>query len=157
MNLAPQLAFNGDCRQAFEYYAKLLGGEIVVMNTFGGNEHRELPPGSVAGAADKVRFAEVRFGNSSLRGNDVGDDQFVPMRGFSVSLHVSRMEDARRIFDGLADGGVVTTGLSEVSWAKLFGMATDRFGVMQAPERVLCLIVQNSNAHRVAHARVQDL
>lgn len=129
MNLATQLAFKGECRQAFEYYAKLLGGEIVVMNTFGGNEDRALPPGSVAGPADKVRFAEIRFGDNALRGNDVDADVFAPMRGFSVSLHVHGTNEARRIFDGLADGGEVTTPLSEVDWAKLFGMVTDRFGV----------------------------
>ena len=66
MNLAPQLAFAGDCRQAFAFYAKLLGGEVTVMNTFGDNEDRELPPGSVAAAAEQIRFAEVGFGQSAL-------------------------------------------------------------------------------------------
>ena len=129
MDLAPQLTFQGECREAFEYYARLLGGKITVMNTFGGNEDRKLPPGSVAGAADKVRFAEIRFGDNVLRGNDLNDDQFIPMGGFNVSLHVPGTGEARRIFDGLADGGTVTTPLSEVDWAKLFGMVTDRFGV----------------------------
>ena len=129
MDLAPQLAFKGECRQAFEYYAKLLGGEITIMNTFGGNEDHALPPGSVAGAAEQVRFADVRFGNNALRGNDVGDDQFVQMGGFTVSLHVPGTDEARRIFDGLADGGRITTPLSKVDWAQLFGMVTDRFGV----------------------------
>lgn len=99
------------------------------MNTFGGNEDRQLPPGSAAGAADQIRFAEVRFGESALRGNDVPTDSFVPMRGFSVSLHMNSVDDARRIFNGLAEGGQVTTPLSEVDWASLFGMVVDRFGV----------------------------
>ena len=38
MNLAPQLAFAGECRPPFEFYALLLGGEIIVMNTFGTND-----------------------------------------------------------------------------------------------------------------------
>lgn len=129
MNIAPQLAFNGDCKQAFEYYAALLRGEIVVMNTFGDNEDHELPPGSFAGAKDKVRFAEVRFGDRALRGNDVAADQFAPMRGFNLSLHVTNVDEARRIFEGLANGGTVTTALTKVDWADLFGMVTDRFGV----------------------------
>lgn len=66
MNIAPQLAFAGQCRQAFEFYAKLLIGEITAMNTFGGNEDRKLPPGSVATADDQIRFAEVRFGTVRL-------------------------------------------------------------------------------------------
>lgn len=129
MNLAPQLAFAGQCRQAFEYYAKLLGGTITVMNTFGGNEDRKLPPGSVAAAGDQIRFAELRFGDSALRGNDVPLDAFTPMRGFNVSLHMDSADDARRIFSGLADGGEITTPLSAVDWADLFGMVVDRFGV----------------------------
>lgn len=129
MNLAPQLAFAGECRPAFEFYATLLGGEITVMNTFGGNEDRELPPGSVAAAADQIRFAEISFGDSALRGNDVPADSFTPRRSFNVSLHTNSVDDARRIFNGLADGGDVTTPLSKVDWADLFGTVVDRFGV----------------------------
>jgi PhnB protein len=129
MNIAPQLAFSGQCRQAFEFYAQLLGGKIVIMNTFGGNEDRALPPGSTAGEADQIRFAEIRIGDSLLRGNDVPKDQYTPMRGFNVSLHIEKADDARRIFDALSEGGKVTTPLSKVDWAAQFGMVTDKFGV----------------------------
>ncbi len=129
MNIAPQLAFAGQCRQAFEFYTQLLGGEIAVMNTFGGNEDRALPPGSTAGEADQIRFAEIRIGDSVLRANDVPKDQFTPMRGFNISLHVKEAADARRIFDALSEGGLVTTPLSKVDWAAQFGMVTDKFGV----------------------------
>lgn len=129
MNIAPQLAFSGQCRQAFEFYARLLGGVISVMNTFGGNEGKALPPGSTAAAADQVRFAEMSLGDSVLRGNDVPADQYRPMQGFSVSLHIEGAEEARRIFEALSEGGTVTTPLTKVDWADRFGMVTDRFGV----------------------------
>jgi PhnB protein len=45
-------------------------------------------------------------------------------------LHTNSVDDARRIFNGLADGGKVTTQLSEVDRADLFGMVVDRFGVL---------------------------
>lgn len=129
MNIAPQLAFSGQCRPAFEFYAQLLGGEITVMNTFGGNEARALPPGSTAAAADHIRFAEVRIGECVLRGNDVPADQFRPMSGFNVSLHIEKAEDARRIFNALSEDGKVMTPLSKVDWADQLGMVTDKFGV----------------------------
>ncbi len=135
MNIAPQLAFAGDCRQAFEFYARLMGGVITVMNTFGANEDKALPPGSTAAAPDQVRFAELSLGHSVLRGNDVPPDQHVPMQGFSVSLHIEGANEARRIFEALSEGGTVTTPLAEVDWADQvdlvdrFGMVTDRFGV----------------------------
>jgi len=129
MNIAPQLTFLGQCREAFEFYARLLGGEIVVMNTFGGNEDKALPPGSTAAEPDHIRFAEIRIGGSMLRGNDLPADQFTPLKGFSVSLHIETADAAHRIFDALSDGGTVTTPLSKVDWADQFGMVTDRFGV----------------------------
>ena len=55
MNTAPQLAFAGDCRQAFEFYARLMGGVITVMNTFGANEDKALPPGSTAAPRSPAR------------------------------------------------------------------------------------------------------
>jgi PhnB protein len=129
MNIAPQLAFAGQCRRAFEFCAELLGGKIVVMNMFGGNEDRALPPGSKAAEADQIRFAEIRIGDAVLRGNDLPEDQFSPMKGFNVSLHIEKVDEARRIFEALSAGGKVTTPLSKVDWADKFGMVTDKFGV----------------------------
>lgn len=41
MRFVPYLNFKGDCREAFEFYAKLLDGEITGIFTFG-----EAPGGS---------------------------------------------------------------------------------------------------------------
>ncbi|WP_054313356.1 VOC family protein [Mesorhizobium sp. 1M-11] len=129
MNLAPQLTFPGRCREAFQFYAELFGGEVTVINTFGGNEDRKLPPGSVPAPPEYVRFAEIKFGQNVLRGNDLNEEQFVPMIGFSISLHLNDADEAKRIFDSLSLGGNTTSPLGEVDWAKLFGQVTDRFGV----------------------------
>jgi PhnB protein len=129
MQLCTQLAFDGQCREAFEHYARLLGGEVTVMNFFGGNEGKALPPGSTAAAADKVRFAELRVGDQVILGNDLPEGQAVSMQGFNVALHSPGAAEARRIFAGLSEGGKVTTPLAKVDWAALFGMVTDRFGV----------------------------
>ena len=127
MQLAPQLAFRGQCRQAFEHYEKVLGGKITVMNTFGDND-AELPPGSTATAPDQIRFAEIKVGDYAILGNDVPEDAYQQMRGFHVSLHVKTSAEARRIFDALSEGGEIDTPLSEVAWSSAFGICTDRFG-----------------------------
>jgi len=124
-----QLAFDGQCREAFEHYAKALGGKITVMNTFGAHRDKELPPGSIDAGDDKVRFAELQVEEHAILGNDLPSDQFERMQGFNVSVHTRDVNEARRIFDGLAEGGEIHTALAEVQWAALFGMLTDRFGV----------------------------
>lgn len=59
----------------------------------------------------------------------MNDSDFVPMAGFNLSVHFTDLQDARRVFAALAEGGAVNTPLSRVDWAELFGMVTDRFGV----------------------------
>lgn len=127
MKVMTQLAFNGQCRQAFELYEKVLGGKIAVMNTFG-DGGAMLPPGSTASAPDQIRFAELQVGDHAILGNDLPEQEFKPMQGFDVALHVETGDEARRIFNALSDGGHVVTPLSEVAWSSAFGIVTDRFG-----------------------------
>lgn len=116
MQVAPKLAFGGQCRQAFERYEKVLGGKITVMNTFG-DDNADLPPNSTASAPDQIRFAELQVGNYAILGNDVPENEYQQMRGFHVSLHSKTGAEARRIFDALSQGGEIETSLSEVAWS----------------------------------------
>jgi PhnB protein len=127
MQVMTQLAFRGQCRQAFEQYEKVLGGTTTVMNTFGGNDAK-LPPGSSAAAPDQIRFAQLQVGEYAILGNDVPENEYEPMRGFHIALHVKSTAEARRIFDALSDGGKIETPLSEVAWSSAFGILTDQFG-----------------------------
>ena len=70
MQVMTQLAFKGQCREAFELYERVLSGKITVMNTFGGSDAK-LPPGSTASAPDQIRFAELQVGGYAILGNDV--------------------------------------------------------------------------------------
>lgn len=127
MQVMTQLAFNGQCRQAFELYEKVLGGKIAVMNTFG-DSAAKLPPGSSASAPDQIRFAELQVGDFAILGNDVPEPEYRPMQGFNIALHVKTADEARRIFKAFAEGGQIVTPLSDVAWSSAFGIVTDRFG-----------------------------
>jgi PhnB protein len=49
--------------------------------------------------------------------------------GFSLSINVADEAEAERVFNALADGGLVTMPLEKTFWAPKFGMLQDRFGV----------------------------
>lgn len=129
MRIMAQLEFDGNCREAFERYAELFGGEIKTMNTLGDTKDVPLPPGSAEGNPAMVRFADLQIGDSHLLGNDLPAGQYRPLQGFNVAFHVVGPSKARCIFDGLAEGGTVDVELTKVAWAELFGMVRDRFGV----------------------------
>lgn len=63
-----------------------------------------------------------------MLGNDVPEQDYKLMQGFSVVLHVETADEARRIFNALSHDGQVVTPLSDVAWSSAFGMVTDRFG-----------------------------
>jgi uncharacterized glyoxalase superfamily protein PhnB len=43
-SISVQLAFHGQCRQAFELYELILDGTISVMNTFGDSDAKAASP-----------------------------------------------------------------------------------------------------------------
>ena len=127
MQVMTQLAFKGQCREAFEFYEKVLGGKFAVMNTFGGSDAK-LPPGSTASAPEHIRFAELQVGDYAILGNDVPEREYRPMQGFNIPLHVKTAAEAQRIFKAFSDGGQIVTPLIDVAWSSAFGIVTDRFG-----------------------------
>lgn len=58
-----------------------------------------------------------------------GRDESGKLEGFKLALSVPTQEEAKRVFDALADGGTVEMPLSNTFWSPSFGMLTDRFGI----------------------------
>ncbi len=106
MQVMTQMAFTGQCREAFELYEKVLAGKITVMNTFGGSDAK-LPPDSTASAPEQIRFAELRIGDCAILGNDVPKSEYRPIQGFNIALHLKTAAEARRIFDAFSQGGQI--------------------------------------------------
>lgn len=125
MHLNAYLNFDGDCRAAFEFYAKCLGGKIEMMLS-----HAEAPVEQPTPAAwrDKIMHARLVVGDQMLMGSDSPPEFHEKAQGFAVSIIVDETKEAERIFKALSDGGTVRMDLQETFWAQRFGMLTDRFG-----------------------------
>lgn len=125
IGLNAYLAFQGNCREAVNFYAKALGGEIWMM-TFG-----EAPMPCPEGAQDQVMHASVMVkGVPVVMASDAPPGMEV-RAGDNISLAVKceSAGEAERLFGALSEGGVVTMPLQETFWAERFGMLKDRFGV----------------------------
>ena len=125
MQLNPYLMFNGECRTAFEFYAKLLGGKIEAMMTHEGTPAAEHVPPEWRG---KIMHARLAIGDKVLMGSDSPDRSETGMKGFSVTLGIDKPAEAERIFHALAENGTVRMPIQKTFWAERFGMLTDRFG-----------------------------
>lgn len=127
MRWNPYLTFGGDCRAAFEFYERVLGGKNLMLMTFGETPAAEHVPPE---ARDGIMHARLAVGDQLLMGSDCHPGQpYTGIHGSSIALQVDSPAEADRVFHALAEQGEVTMPLMETFWAVRFGMLKDQFGV----------------------------
>ncbi len=126
MTFNPYLTFNGNCAEAFASYAEIFGAEIGMMMKFG-----DAPSGvSMPGASDDlIMHAQLNLGDSVLMGSDMTGDGETRVSGIQIQMGYDDVDEARQVFEALAEGGVVEMPFQKTFWAAGFGMVRDRFGV----------------------------
>jgi PhnB protein len=122
--LNPYLSFNGNARQALEFYARVFGG-TPVFSTFA-----DLGAGDGPDASRIMHGALETEAGYTIMGADVTSEmEYHAPAGFSVSLSGDDVDDLRRYFEQLAAGGTTTMPLAKQVWGDEFGMCVDEFGV----------------------------
>ena len=122
--LTPYLNFDGDCRQAMEFYRDSLGAELH-MQSFG-----DSPVPSDEGTKNRIMHARLTKGAVSLMASDTmpgtplnkGNNAF-------LCINCENREEIERLFSLLGAGGKTLMPLQDTFWGARFGMLTDRFGV----------------------------
>ncbi len=125
MHIAPYLSFNGNCRQAFEFYEKALGGKIEFISTYGDSPMGEKTPPD---QRDRVMHVSLKAGDFMVLGADAPPQYFSQPQGFSVCITLNDPAEADTVFNALAPGGKIQMPIQETFWAKRFGMLIDQFG-----------------------------
>jgi PhnB protein len=129
MALHPYLFFSGagTTRTAMTRYQEILGGRLEIL---GGDA---MPPGEnppFEVSPDFVMHAALVLDDGALllaSDDPTGDGSGV--KGAALNVSVADGTEARRIFDGLSEGGRVDMPLEATFWSPLFGTCVDRFGV----------------------------
>ena len=119
------LVFNGNCAEAMRFYERTLGGKLDVTTHAESPMAGQVPPEM----ANRVMHALLMFEGGVLMASDsMAGQPYQGMHGFSIAAHYQTAEEAKRIFDTLADGGKVEMPFQKTFWAEGFGMLVDRFG-----------------------------
>lgn len=126
MSLHPYLFFSGTAREAMTRYQEVLGGKLEIMAT------ADMPPGEsdMGMAPEAVMHAALTLDDGSLiMASDDPTGDGAGVKGVALHLGYTDLDEVRRVFDALADGGEVQMPLEPVFWSPLFGACVDRFGV----------------------------
>lgn len=128
MAIRPYLTFAGNAREAFTTYQEVFGGELVLLDFAGSEAEAGPPPPGVK--PDAIMHGALMAPTGLLMGADaMGEGYQGKVEGMCVNVTLDTVDDAKRVFAALADGGSVEQELSESFFAPAFGMCTDRFGV----------------------------
>jgi PhnB protein len=122
--LNPYLNFNGNARQALEFYETVFGGKLV-LNTF-----------AQFGAPDSPDAERIMHGTLEtdagyiIMGADVTSDmEYHAPAGFAMSLSGDDADVLRGYWEKLSSSGTVTLPMQKQVWGDEFGMCVDQFGV----------------------------
>jgi PhnB protein len=122
--LNPYLSFDGNARQAVEFYQGVFGGEVA-LNTFGEFGAPGTPD------ADKIMHGQLESPSGyTLMVSDTPEGmQHKPGDNITISLSGDDTDELRGYFEKLSGGGTVTMPLEKQMWGDEFGMVVDQFGI----------------------------
>ena len=120
--------FDGDCRAAVEFYQAVFKLDAPEIITYG------QMPGSGSGnpldservlntmlpiVGSRMMFSDCPSGFPLVKGNNV-----------VITLGFSDAEEIKRVFTELSHGGDIHFPLEKTFFSEMFGMFTDKFGIL---------------------------
>lgn len=126
----PSINFNGNCEEAFRFYASVFGSEFSAIVRFKeiANDAFPIPEAE----ADKIMHIALPIGQNMLIGNDVPEvmGKVNEMENRSkIVINTETKEEADALFNGLTAGGTIEVPISDSPWGTYFGMFRDKYGI----------------------------
>jgi PhnB protein len=122
--LNPYISFQGDAREAMEFYQQVFGGTLTI-NTYG-----EFDPENTA-IANQVMHSQLETdsGYTIMASDTPPGMSYNPGDNITVSLTGTAADELRGYWKKLSEGGTVSTPLEKQMWGDEYGACVDRFGI----------------------------
>jgi PhnB protein len=131
MSLSFHIDYNGECEEAFNFYATHLGGTIGTMLKIA-----DSPIPASATRPDKhIVHANICIEGVELAGADVEESKYRKPAGFYVLLGVDSEEKVDSYFGALQAQGEIILAPQRTFWSSRYAIVVDRFGV---PWKINC-------------------
>ncbi len=127
--LNPYISFQGNARQAMEFYQSVFGGQLN-LSTF-----KEFQGSQDPSDANKIMHGQLEAENGiTLMGADTPASMahnWHDHTGSNITISLSGENEAelRGYWERLSAGSTIAEPLEKAPWGDTFGMLTDKFGV----------------------------
>ena len=127
MEFAPYLFITGGkCAEALDFYKGIFGGKIDQLMRW-----KEAPAdmGLPAELGDRIMHSNFSSTAVNFMASDSQPTTKYGDGPISLSLGTKDVNEAKRLFDALAQGGKVEMPLEKTFWGAMFGMLSDKYGI----------------------------
>lgn len=121
--------FNGNCREAVEFYAEVFNLEKPKFMTF-----KDSPPDPNFELPEEAKNL-IMFTSLNISGSDIMFSDTFPRMSFTAGNNISLtvvdtdIEKVKSYFNKMKEGGTVEMDLQETFWSKCYGSVVDKFGI----------------------------
>lgn len=123
--LSPYLSYEGNAREAMNFYKDCLGGELQITNVSDMPEMAKQMPESMK---NSVLHSELKSGDVNIYATDCNREKPEAGNMFSLCLNCKDEEELKTLFDKLSKDGKVIDEPKQMPWGDLFGSLKDKFG-----------------------------
>lgn len=125
--LTPYLSFDGNCREAMEFYKSCLGGELNIQNVGESPMKDQMPDkkdwvmhSQLSSNGIVLMASDLMMGGELHKGNNV-----------TLTINGGTAEELKMFFEKLSEGGKVGQPLQETFFGT-YGDLTDKYGILWA-------------------------
>jgi len=119
MSLDVFLNFDGNCRDALNFYTEVFNLEMPEsIMTYDNTPQGRVLYASLPIAGSNVMFSDCPEGAHYVKGNN-----------FALTLGIQDEAEITKIFNFFANGGTVQMPLAKTFFSEFYGMVTDKFGI----------------------------
>lgn len=129
MPIGVTLNFEGHCREAVAFYARVFGLDMPEILTF-----RDAPPDSGMDVPEKY-LNRVMHTSMIIQGTEIlfsDNYEITPVvvgNNMGIIVTTDNDDEITAWFNALQEGGSVVWNLEKVFWSRLYGAVIDRFGI----------------------------
>ena len=123
ISLNAYLMFNGNCREAINFYQTVFGGTVNVM-TFG-----QTDPNASDFIRDRIMHSDLMGGDAEFMACDTPVEGALSSGNINLALSGNDEERLTKMFEALSVGGTITVPLAKQMWGDVFGAIQDKFGI----------------------------
>lgn len=127
--LNPYLSFDGNCREAMNFYKDCFGGELHLQTV---EELPEMAARMPAEMAGHILHSSLSSGGIVIMASDLNRE--IPAEGNTISLllNCQSEEELNTLFSKLSKDGKVIEPIGDMPWGARYGELKDKYGKLWA-------------------------